>query len=70
MQRIARYKKLAKDRRLMSVDIVYPIPVLKCLVNSICTAIGAHTANDKGLSNCRESTTMAQLGKLCECEVA
>jgi hypothetical protein len=60
---------LAKDRRFTSVDIVYLVPVLERLANSVRTAIGAHTANDKGLSNCRESTTMAQLGKLCECEI-
>jgi hypothetical protein len=61
---------LAKDRKFSSVGIIYLVPILKRLANSVCATIGAHTANDKGLGDCRESTTMAQFGELRERKIA
>jgi hypothetical protein len=61
---------LVKDREFSSVGIIYLVPILKRLANSVCATVGAHTANDEGLGDCRESTTMAQFGELRECKIA
>lgn len=69
MQRIARYRILAKDRNLISVVMSYLIPVFKRLADSLCTTVGSYAADNKSLSDRRESTAMTQFCKLAECEV-